>query len=183
MHVPSKATRLSTAAGSADLRKRILKCLVSACFSLCAKRLPKMRDNSKRGGFSRREYKSVVTGQKVSIHPSSTMFGKSPVAVIYGELVSTKRQYMRCVTEIDPAWLPELAPQCFRSTKLKNTEEKLNNDTTTFLNGAKRTVLEKNNVCRKHQKRKPKLMLSSGEQRLAKQQRQEKKKRKTKKHF
>ena len=38
---------------------------------------------------------------------------KRPQCVIFNELVRTTRQYGRCVCEIEPAWLLELAPQFF----------------------------------------------------------------------
>lgn len=55
--------------------------------------------------------RAIANGRTVSIHPSSVLFGQAPECVVYNELVRTSRDYMRDLTRIDPAWLPELAPQ------------------------------------------------------------------------
>jgi len=34
---------------------------------------------------------------------------------VFEELVQTSRRYARNVTAVDPRWLPELAPQLFRT--------------------------------------------------------------------
>jgi HrpA-like RNA helicase len=130
MHVAPHAE-----APSQDLRDRVRRCLVSACFANVARRLPRAggggsggarRGGGKGGGkrqtYGRREYKSVATGQRVCIHPASVMFGRGPKAVIFGEMVLTTRPYMRCITEVDPMWLPELAPQCFRAAEVPASE-------------------------------------------------------------
>ncbi|EGC32093.1 hypothetical protein DICPUDRAFT_82061 [Dictyostelium purpureum] len=60
-------------------------------------------------------YKTLVEGQPVYIHPSSTLFNRNPDWVIYHELVLTTKEYMREVCTIDPKWLVELAPKFFKS--------------------------------------------------------------------
>eukprot|EP00250_Pteridium_aquilinum_P014497 c22029_g1_i2 orf=326-2476(+) len=58
-------------------------------------------------------YRAMASGQTVSIHPSSVLFGKKPDCLIFNELVCTTRHYIRNVTRIDSVWLPELASQYF----------------------------------------------------------------------
>jgi len=62
-------------------------------------------------------YKTMVEGQPVFIHPSSSLFQKNPEWVIYHELVLTTKEYMRNVLVIDPKWLVELAPKFFKKGK------------------------------------------------------------------
>lgn len=58
-------------------------------------------------------YRAMSSGQVVSIHPSSVLFGKKPDCLIFNELVCTTRHYIRNVTRIDSVWLPESASQYF----------------------------------------------------------------------
>ncbi|ORX59963.1 P-loop containing nucleoside triphosphate hydrolase protein [Piromyces finnis] len=60
-------------------------------------------------------YKTLVEGTPVYIHPSSSLFNKSPDWVIYHELVLTTKEYMREIITIDPKWLVEVAPNFFKS--------------------------------------------------------------------
>ncbi|KAL3085159.1 hypothetical protein niasHS_010228 [Heterodera schachtii] len=66
-------------------------------------------------------YRTVVDGQTVYIHPSSSLFQNQPEWVVYHELVQTTKEYMREVTSIEPNWLVEFAPSYFKrsdNTKL-----------------------------------------------------------------
>jgi ATP-dependent RNA helicase DHX8/PRP22 len=58
-------------------------------------------------------YRVLATGQQVSLHPSSVLHGKRHNCIIFNELVRTTKQYVRCVTVIEPGWLVELAPTFF----------------------------------------------------------------------
>jgi hypothetical protein len=60
-------------------------------------------------------YQTVLTKQRVHIHPSSALFSRrsQPAFIVYNELVVTTKHYVRECTEIDAAWLPELAPNLF----------------------------------------------------------------------
>eukprot|EP00941_MAST-03F_sp_MAST-3F-sp1_P005099 g5099.t1 len=121
MYVPESDCRLND---NSELRERVRKCLVSACFMKVATRLPKARKkDGSRGGHSRLEYKCLASGTRGSIHPSSVMFSRNPKAVIFNELITTTRTYMRCITEVDPSWLPELVPHVFRKTKIQSAVE------------------------------------------------------------
>lgn len=61
------------------------------------------------------EYIALVSRQSVAIHPSSVLFTRRASCVLFNELLFTSRLYMRDLTQIDPNWLPELAPQYFAS--------------------------------------------------------------------
>ena len=60
-------------------------------------------------------YKTLATGQKVRIHPSSCLKFCKPAHIVYGELVETNECYMRNVCVVDPFWLQEAAPHYFKS--------------------------------------------------------------------
>jgi hypothetical protein len=47
------------------------------------------------------------------IHPSSSIFKYTPKFLIFNEVVSTKKQYMRDVVSIDLNWLIDIAPHYF----------------------------------------------------------------------
>lgn len=59
-------------------------------------------------------YRTLVDGQVVYIHPSSSLFHRQPEWVVYHEIVLTTKEYMREVTTIDSKWLVEFAPTFFR---------------------------------------------------------------------
>jgi HrpA-like RNA helicase len=58
-------------------------------------------------------YKSILGGLTVSIHPSSTLFGKKREAIMYNELVFTTKHFIRGVSALESAWLPQAAPKYF----------------------------------------------------------------------
>ncbi|KAG0088836.1 putative ATP-dependent RNA helicase dhr2 [Podila epicladia] len=58
-------------------------------------------------------YKSILGGLTVSIHPSSTLFGKKREAIMYNELVFTTKHYIRGVSALESAWLSQAAPKYF----------------------------------------------------------------------
>ena len=61
------------------------------------------------------EYVNMRSGMPCHLHPSSALFGMGvqPDYIVYHELVMTAKEYMQCVTAVDPEWLPELAPMFF----------------------------------------------------------------------
>ena len=68
-------------------------------------------------------YKTVKHSQTVYIHPTSSMFEKSPRWVIYHELVFTTKEYMRQVIEIENSWLLEVAPHYYKSKEIEDTSK------------------------------------------------------------
>ncbi|KAL7069181.1 putative DHX8/prp22-type ATP-dependent RNA helicase [Cryptosporidium serpentis] len=63
---------------------------------------------------SQEGYRSLVDNQQVYLHPSSTLFNKSPEWLLYHELVFTTKEYIRDCCTIQPNWLVELAPNLFQ---------------------------------------------------------------------
>ena len=63
-------------------------------------------------------YKTLVDNQQIYIHPSSSLFNKSPEWIVYHELVLTTKEYMREVCTIEPKWLVEVAPNFFKFSEL-----------------------------------------------------------------
>ncbi|RMZ75891.1 hypothetical protein DV738_g5205, partial [Chaetothyriales sp. CBS 135597] len=59
-------------------------------------------------------YKTLIEGTPVYMHPSSALFGKPAEHVIFHTLVMTTKEYMHCVTVIEPKWLVEAAPTFFK---------------------------------------------------------------------
>jgi len=64
------------------------------------------------------EYVNARSGAPAHLHPSSSLYGLgyAPDYVVYHELVATSKEYMRCVTAVEPEWLAELGP-CFFSVR------------------------------------------------------------------
>ncbi|RUS19562.1 hypothetical protein BC937DRAFT_87268 [Endogone sp. FLAS-F59071] len=61
------------------------------------------------------EYINARTGMQCHLHPTSALFGAgfTPDYVVYHELIMTSKEYMQCVTSVDPHWLAELGPMFF----------------------------------------------------------------------
>ena len=59
-------------------------------------------------------YKTLIEETSVYLHPNSALHGKSVENVIYHTLILTTREYMHCVTTIEPKWLVEAAPTFFK---------------------------------------------------------------------
>ena len=56
------------------------------------------------------EYINLRTSVTVQLHPTSALYGLGylPDYVIYHELILTSKEYMSCVTAVDPHWLADL---------------------------------------------------------------------------
>jgi len=61
------------------------------------------------------EYTNLRTAMPCRVHPSSALFtlGHAPDYVVYHELIMTTKEYMNCVTSVDPKWLAEMGPMFF----------------------------------------------------------------------
>ncbi|CAO3619118.1 unnamed protein product [Cunninghamella echinulata] len=61
------------------------------------------------------EYVNCRTGMKCHLHPTSALYGAgfTPDYVVYHELILTSKEYMQCVTAVDPFWLAEMGPMFF----------------------------------------------------------------------
>ncbi|KAM2002161.1 hypothetical protein ACFX15_025904 [Malus domestica] len=69
-------------------------------------------------------YRTIKYPQTAYIHPSSGLARESPSCVLYHEMVLTTREYMRCVTEIEPKWLLDVAPHYYQVKHVKNSGSK-----------------------------------------------------------
>lgn len=69
-------------------------------------------------GMPDRSFRTCATGQLISIHPSSNLFGKSGLdAVMYIEYVYTMKAYGRNCSQIELSWLQEMAPNMLSGAK------------------------------------------------------------------
>jgi len=61
------------------------------------------------------DYINLRTGMPCKLHPSSALFtlGYAPDYVVYHELLMTSKEYMHCVSTVDPIWLAEMGPMFF----------------------------------------------------------------------
>ncbi|KAL2896795.1 Pre-mRNA-splicing factor ATP-dependent RNA helicase DEAH7, partial [Bienertia sinuspersici] len=61
------------------------------------------------------EYVNTRNGMPCHLHPSSALYGLgyTPEYVVYHELLLTTKEYMQCVTAVEPHWLAELGPMFF----------------------------------------------------------------------
>lgn len=65
------------------------------------------------------EYVNLKTGTPCVLHPSSAIYGLgfTPDYIVYHELVMTSKEYMQCVTAVEPEWLAEMGPVFFSVRK------------------------------------------------------------------
>ncbi|KAJ2729479.1 hypothetical protein IW152_005606, partial [Coemansia sp. BCRC 34962] len=58
------------------------------------------------------EYNDLRTGMPCHLHLTSALYvmGYTPDYIVYHELVFTSKEYMQCVTAVDPKWLAEMGP-------------------------------------------------------------------------
>ncbi|KAF5209341.1 DEAH-box ATP-dependent RNA helicase prp22 [Clavispora lusitaniae] len=69
-------------------------------------------------------FTTLVDQTPVHLHPSSAVYGKSVDYVIYHTLLLTTKEYMHCVSVVDPKWLVELAPRFFQPSDPNNPSER-----------------------------------------------------------
>ncbi|KAJ2033134.1 Pre-mRNA-splicing factor ATP-dependent RNA helicase PRP16 [Coemansia sp. S3946] len=61
------------------------------------------------------EYNDLRTGMPCHLHSTSALYGMgyTPDYIVYHELVFTSKEYMQCVTAVDPKWPAEMGPMFF----------------------------------------------------------------------
>ncbi|CAI2172411.1 14512_t:CDS:10 [Funneliformis geosporum] len=71
------------------------------------------------------EYVNCRTGMPCHLHPTSALYGLgyTPDYIVYHELVMTSKEYMQCVTAVDPYWLAEMGPMFY--SKEEEVEKEL----------------------------------------------------------
>lgn len=88
---------------------QVRKAFVSGYFKNCAKR------SSDNHSEDEGTFRTLVENTPVHIHPSSSLFRKGGFQyVLYHTLLLTNKEYMQCITRIDPQWLVEYAPKFYR---------------------------------------------------------------------
>ncbi|KAJ2525068.1 hypothetical protein GGI11_000340 [Coemansia sp. RSA 2049] len=100
MQQASPTRQLASAGANWDI---IRQCICSAYFHHAAR--------TKSLG----EYSNLRTGMPCHVHPTSALYGMgyTPDYIVYHELVYTSKEYMQCVTAVDPRWLAEMGPMFF----------------------------------------------------------------------
>lgn len=75
-------------------------------------------------GMPDRSYRTCTTGQLISIHPSSNLFGKPGLdAVMYIEYVYTAKAYGRICSQIELSWLQDVAPHLLGGARVAINNE------------------------------------------------------------
>ncbi|KAI3405183.2 prh1 [Candida oxycetoniae] len=75
-------------------------------------------------GMPDRSFRTLNTGQLISIHPSSLLFGKPNLdAIMYIEYVFTTKSYARNCSAIELSWIQEVAPHVISGNKISINEE------------------------------------------------------------
>ena len=99
------------------------------------------------------EYVCLRTGIPCVLHPNSAIYslGYTPDYCVYHELIMTTKEYMSCVTAIDPLWLVELAPLFFSVKdgfdKNNNNNKNINNKNNLNINIPKQNnIVNKNKI-------------------------------------
>ncbi|CAK1603285.1 unnamed protein product [Parnassius mnemosyne] len=88
---------------------QLLKCLLSGLFTNCA------WARSGAAGSGGGKY-VTASGSAASVHPASVLFSTRPPhpAILYTELLHTRRSYLVTVSAIQPQWLHQVAPDYAR---------------------------------------------------------------------
>lgn len=55
-------------------------------------------------------YRTTTRNQAVAIHPSSTLHGSKPEAIVFTESALTTRLWVRGVSRVQPSWLADVSP-------------------------------------------------------------------------
>jgi hypothetical protein len=56
-------------------------------------------------------YIVLANRQKASIHPTSVLHGKKAKCVLFSEILTTSKNCLRHVTEIESSWINEVNPE------------------------------------------------------------------------
>lgn len=79
------------------------------------------------------EYTSVQTGMPCHLHPTAALYGLGyqPDYIVYHELLMTSKEYMMCVTAVDPYWLAEFGDKAYtvKESKFGQSRRKLLTET------------------------------------------------------
>lgn len=98
----------------AERKIEVLKTLSAGFFQNVAK-----LDHGGQGRGSS-EYTTLLTNANVAIHPSSALYKQQAEYVLYGSLLLTSKEYMLVVSQIQPEWLLEVAPNVYKAAELED---------------------------------------------------------------
>ena len=89
------------------------------------------------------EYFNLRTGVPCVLHPTSAIYalGFTPDYVVYHELIMTSKEYMLCVTAVDPQWLAEMGPMFFSLKQMGVQSTEFN-----YTSGQLKSEIEQNNA-------------------------------------
>ncbi|KAH3671390.1 hypothetical protein WICMUC_004687 [Wickerhamomyces mucosus] len=74
-------------------------------------------------GMPDRSYRTTTTGQLISVHPSSLIFGEKKDAIMYTDYVYTTKGYARNVSVIELSWLQEMGSHILAPGKVNAVAE------------------------------------------------------------
>merc|ERR1719473_10937 len=105
--LPRVGIKHVTSVGGPENWDKVRMCLLKATFVHAAT----LMDSS--------TYSTLIGRLEAKIHPHSSMFKRHPLPknIVFTEFVTTSKNYLRTVSEVDPAWLMQLCPQYFVSAK------------------------------------------------------------------
>lgn len=71
------------------------------------------------------KYSHLKTGMEVQLHPTSALYGMGdlPPYVVYNELLMTTKEYINCVTSVDPFWLMDFGGFLYEIRRVKDMDE------------------------------------------------------------
>lgn len=70
------------------------------------------------------KYVHLKTGMEVQLHPTSALYGMGdlPPFVVYNELLMTTKEYISCVTSVDPFWLMDYGGLLYDIKRIKEVD-------------------------------------------------------------
>ncbi|KAI5958682.1 PRP22 [Candida pseudojiufengensis] len=118
-----------------DIKKQLKSIMINYKYEIksCGSNLDNIRKTLCCGFFkntakklSGEGYKTLSKNESVYLHPSSSLFGKNTEYLLYHTILLTSKEYMQCVTIIDPIWLYEFASKYFKlSDETTKKKEKI----------------------------------------------------------
>lgn len=95
-----------------ELFQQVRKCLLTGLYSNLAELQ------------SDKTYLTLSSRLRAKIHPSSVLSNtKLPECVLYSEMLSTGKNYLKLVTIIEPSWVQEMVPNTIIANKVNSFKE------------------------------------------------------------
>jgi HrpA-like RNA helicase len=92
--------------------EKLSKTLAAGAYLHAAKRVQQLGG----GQGTRPLYRTVRDNREAMIHPHSVLYTRTPHPnwIVYGEIVTTSKTYLRTVSRIEPEWLLQYASSWFK---------------------------------------------------------------------